>query len=149
MGELFDLEISDLEINAVLGQIQLLPQHSFQILTKQIRRAQSFQFPSNAWVGITLDCLYTNEEDLDILRQTNARIKFVSFEPLLGDFCGSLKGIDWVIIGSLTGIKAKQPPPCSVPEILIQCNRLEIPVFLKNNLEWPDKRQEFPKETTR
>jgi protein gp37 len=147
MGELFDSKISDLEINAVLAQIQLLPRHTFQILTKQIRRASSFQFPPNVWLGITLDCLYTNEEDLDVLRKTNARIKFVSFEPLFGEFGGSLEGINWVIIGSLTGIKAKQPPPFAVAGILIKCNRLEIPVFLKNNLEWSDKMQEFPKVT--
>jgi protein gp37 len=52
--------------------------------------------------------------------------------------------IDWIIIGSQTGPGAKPPKPEWVQSIIDQCREAGVPVFLKNNLNWPEKIQEFP-----
>jgi len=45
---------------------------------------------------------------IDHLRQTNAAIKFISFEPLLGPISSiNLEGIDWSIVGGESGPKAR------------------------------------------
>ncbi|GAH73427.1 unnamed protein product, partial [marine sediment metagenome] len=71
-------------------------------------------------------------------------IRFISFEPLLKlPYCYGEK-IDWVIIGGLTGHKYNRPD--RVIKGLILWHRCrEIPIFIKPNLKWEQKIQEFPK----
>ena len=57
--------------------------------------------------------------------------------------------VDWIIIGAQTGAGAKQPKKAWVADIIREADTHNVPVFIKNNLEWavPEiKRQEFPKE---
>ena len=45
---------------------------------------------------------------IDLLRQTGAKVKFLSLEPLLGPLSSlDLRGIDWVIVGGESGPKAR------------------------------------------
>ncbi|EPR12479.1 DUF5131 family protein [Ruminiclostridium papyrosolvens] len=52
--------------------------------------------------------------------------------------------IEWVIVGAETGPGAKPPEPEWVQSIIDQCRDAGIPIFLKNNLNWPMRIQEFP-----
>jgi len=52
--------------------------------------------------------------------------------------------LDWVIIGAQTGPGAKPPKPEWVQDIIDQCRAAGVPVFLKDNLKWPVKIQEWP-----
>lgn len=52
--------------------------------------------------------------------------------------------LDWVIIGAQTGPGAKPPKPEWVQDIIDQCGAAGVPVFLKDNLKWPVKIQEWP-----
>ncbi|KKL49811.1 hypothetical protein LCGC14_2311750, partial [marine sediment metagenome] len=56
------------------------------------------------------------------------------------------EGISWVIIGglSLPGGKIKPPKPEWVASILEQCDEAGVPVFIKENAQYPEIRQEFP-----
>ncbi len=78
-------------------------------------------------------------------------MRFVSFEPLLGrlPFAMSLRGVDWVIIGKLTGSRKVELKTAWVEDIIAECDREGIPVFMKNNLVpffgKDELRQEFPK----
>jgi protein gp37 len=56
-------------------------------------------------------------------------------------FC---KPINWVIVGAQTGPGAVPPKPEWVQNIIDQCREAGVPVFLKNNLNWPEKIQEWP-----
>lgn len=62
-----------------------------------------------------------------------------------GGYSGSFrkKPIDWVIIGAQTGPGAKPPKPEWVQSIIDQCRSVGVPVFLKDNLNWPEKIQEY------
>lgn len=53
-------------------------------------------------------------------------------------------GINWVIVGALTGPGVKLPPSGWVQDIIDQCRLAGVPVFLKDNLKWPEKIQGFP-----
>jgi len=135
-------------IGIILKMIEKFPQITFQILTKNPERATLFFYPKNVWLGTTIN----RQDELDrmeILKHTDARIKFISFEPLFEEINTdsdghSLDGIDWIIIGSQT--QPYRPPKKEWVDLLIeQAEAQGIPIFLKNNLKWRTwKRQEFP-----
>jgi len=127
------------------------PQHTFQILTKMPENIDR-EMPDNVWLG----CSITGNEyawrkgfDLHIAK---ARIKFISFEPLLNSIrTALLENLDcfsWIIIGKLTGFGNKyNPSRIWIENIVKACQKNSIPLFLKDNLKeiWGEKLiQEFP-----
>lgn len=69
---------------------------------------------------------------IDHLRQTDAQIKFLSLEPLLGPLVDlKLSGIDWVIVGGESGPRARPIQEQWVLSIRDQCLANGIPFFFK------------------
>ncbi len=69
---------------------------------------------------------------IDHLRQTGARVKFLSLEPLLGPLTNlDLAGIDWVIVGGESGPGARPMAPSWVKDIRDQCVEAGVPFFFK------------------
>ena len=69
---------------------------------------------------------------IDDLRQTNAAIKFLSIEPLLGQLPNlELSGIDWVIVGGESGRKARHMDEDWVLDIMDQCREADVAFFFK------------------
>ena len=70
------------------------------------------------------------------LAQIEAKVKYISFEPLLNGvqlYELPIVGLDWVIIGAQT--KPYKPPKIEwIEEIVRACDKAGIPVFLKDNL---------------
>jgi len=133
----------------VLDSMLFCPiKHTFQMLTKNPERINISEvrpiYPKNWWFGTTVS---TQEEcwRIDELRQVDAKVRFVSFEPLLGEIEPDLHDIQWVIIGKLTGSKRVKLDMAWVMKISAECSRKKIPVFFKNNLGLLNPRQEFPK----
>lgn len=127
--------------DSIWEMILRCPQHRFYLLTKQPSNLSSFSpFPTNCWIGVTAtDALMAYRAENSLARIV-AEIKYISFEPLLGQI-ESLSGllacltrhIDWLIIGSQT--KPLKPPRLEwVEEIVNAADKAGIPVFLKNNL---------------
>ena len=85
--------------------------HRFQILTKRSDRLLKLNrfltWMPNVWLGVSVE----NQDysfRIDHLRKTNAHVKFISLEPLLGRLPKlNLKGIDWVIVGGESGPGAR------------------------------------------
>ncbi len=133
---------------AVLNEIQK-PEYNhltFQLLTKNPENIK-LEPKENIWIGTTItkkremDCLYA-------LVNNYKGIKFLSFEPLL-EFIpisenGYFNQIKWVIIGKLTGSKKVKLEKEWVLSLIRDCRARNIPIFLKNNLNWAEKIQEFP-----
>lgn len=124
------------------------PQHQYFILTKrpQLIPPLEKQYLYNFFIGTSV----TNGDELweryAALTQIGNRI-FISFEPLLGRIITppdifTWRKPDWVIIGGLTGSKQKTKKE-DVEHLLNQIPQ-GIKVFIKNNLKWQPKRQEFP-----
>jgi protein gp37 len=126
--------------------------HTFQLLTKNPERIEKYvNFPKNLWIGTTVTCENQDWRNLEQIKKVKCGVRFASFEPLLGMLPEeiSLKGLDWIIIGKLTGSSRVKLDPKWVQRICVEANDLEIPIFLKNNLlksfSFP-KIQNFPGE---
>jgi len=82
-------------------------------------------------MGVTVennDYLFRIED----LRNTAAKVKFISFEPLLGRISKiDLQGIDWVIVGGESGPKARPISTFWVEEIRDLCLKVKTPFFFK------------------
>jgi len=137
MGDLFDKNYSIIFNQKLFRIMEKAKQHTFLILTKQPENMLTFfsnwqNVPANVWVGVTvnkeLDCYR-----IDQLRQIEAPILFVSFEPLQECILPNLKEIDWIIIGAQKRPN-KQPKPNWVGHLVISARIFGAKVFLKNNL---------------
>jgi protein gp37 len=148
MGETFDRNLPNRE--EVLREIVVMMTkaywHTFVILTKQPQLIPlSINWPRNLWLGVTvnvIDDLWRIEQ----LKNVNAAVKFVSFEPLLENLCNvvDLRGIDWVIIGAQT--RPNIQPRCEwVVKLTSVAKEEGGAVFWKNNLAMTPRIQEFPK----
>jgi protein gp37 len=69
---------------------------------------------------------------IDFLRETNAQVKFLSCEPLIGPLDGlNLENIDWVTVGGESGFKARFMNPNWVLSIQKVCCESTVPFFFK------------------
>jgi Bacteriophage protein gp37 len=140
MSDLFGIGIPKQWTKSILSYIKSDPQDRFYLLTKQPQNLIKFSpFPDNCWVGVTVCTNGMMTMALQYLSMIQAKVKYISFEPLLGmigmDDHMSMKGIvDWLIIGAQT--KPYKPPKIEwVGEIIQSCRQANIPIFLKNNLQ--------------
>jgi len=148
MGELFGHWIPDYWIEEVINITKKVHWHTFIFLTKNPRRYLEFEFPKNCWLGETIDG--TNDDpDRDIShgKLSKSNIEFVSFEPLIGEILPIINFYDWIIIGGLTGGYKYKRPDKTIKKIINRARKNNIPVFLKDNLKWNEKIQEFPDES--
>jgi len=151
--ELFHPEVPKSWRDWIFDNIEYNSNLTFQILTKFPQNIDR-PMPDNVWLGVTVTGI-EDEDKLCELWKQKAKLKFVSFEPLLlsihFSFLENLKKyVDWVIVGRLTGYGNKHNPKLyDIVEIRHATKVLKIPLFLKDNLKdiWGDKLiQEFPKE---
>lgn len=118
----------------IFDYITLYPQHTYQILTKFPQNIDR-PMPDNVWLGVSI----TGNKPDDLLRannliKTKARIKFISYEPLLGKALQGIPYLDWIIIGRLTGHSRKWNPKKEwIKSIVLSYQN--IPIFLKDNLK--------------
>lgn len=136
MSDSFNEKITGEQIDKILSACGSQPQHIFQILTKRAERVPGFSYPDNVWLGVTVEMAkYKNR--IDYLRQTNAKVKFLSCEPLLEDLGDlDLTGISWVIVGGESGKNARPCHPQWVRNIQRQCKKQGVPFFFKQWGEW-------------
>lgn len=135
MSDLFHNEVPLEFIQKVFGVMRKASWHQFQILTKRSERLlefnEYFTWSSNIWMGVSVENQnYIHR--IDHLRKTNAKIKFISFEPLLAPIHEvDLDGIDWVIVGGKSGPKARPINLEWAIEIRDYCINRAIPFFFK------------------
>ena len=137
MSDTFHKNISNGIINSILTHCSLWDENNiFQILTKRAERLPDFKYPENVWLGVTVEMAkYKNR--MEYLKQTNAKVKFLSCEPLLEDLGElDLNGIDWVIVGGESGKNARPLHPDWVHNIQKQCKEQGVPFFFKQWGEW-------------
>jgi len=135
MSDLFHEDVPADFIYRVFDVMQQAHWHTFQVLTKRAERLQELcpQLPwnDNIWMGVTVE----NEKyvsRIDNLCRTGAKIKFVSFEPLLSEITElDLTGIDWAIVGGESGPGARPMMEAWVHEIRQQCLENNVPFFFK------------------
>ena len=134
MSDLFHEEVPDSYIHAVVEAIAAAPQHTFQLLTKRADRLVSIagkvKWPDNLWVGVSVENQYWTKR-VDALRKVPCAVRFLSCEPLLGPLRLNLSGIDWVIVGGESGVRARKMRPAWARGVRDQCVAADVPFFFK------------------
>lgn len=136
----------------VLDEIQK-PEYNhltFQLLTKQPVHIAKFNLKpkKNIWVGVTITNQAEMTQYLNLI-ETYMGLKFISFEPLLGVVdipCQWLAQLHWIIVGKLTGSKKIPLKKEWVESLIKQAREFKIPIFIKDNVKWSEKIQEYPKQ---
>ena len=165
MADLFGKWVPQEQVLKVFDVMRAASWHTFQTLSKNPYHMLNYKdsFPRNVWVGVSSPqgnannkkrSLRSMEKFLSALRQVNASIRFISFEPIWFDVTPALEkdaerygapGFEWAITGAASsGPKKYQPDPDHINRLLDFCDRYSIPVFFKGNLKWEPWRNEFP-----
>ena len=112
MSDLFHEDVPDAYLDKVMETIANTPQHTYQILTKRAQRLPKYfkkrSCPDNVWLGVSVEDRKYGVPRINYLRQVDAKIRFLSVEPLLEDIgIIDLTDIHWVIVGGESGPKAR------------------------------------------
>jgi protein gp37 len=175
MSDLFHYSNSFYDILRVWDVMCQNPQHTFQILTKRPGRMLKFyewlgkkckndgldsipsqsnnllnyiDTPNHIWIGVTVENQLNLDKRIKNLNMIPARIKFVSFEPLLSKIDldkSSLSCINWVISGPETGPGKREMKKEWLESLFLQCIEEKIPFFDKKNILGINLKQ-FPNE---
>ncbi len=135
MSDLFHPEVPIEFIKSVFEVMNDNPQHIFQVLTKRADRLhevhEQLNWTNNIWMGVSVEDERVTSR-IEFLRQTKAKTKFLSCEPLIGPLMNlNLKKIDWVIVGGESGRKARPMKEWWVWVIKQQCQEQEVAFFFK------------------
>jgi protein gp37 len=137
MSDLFHKDVPIEFIKKVFKVMKDNPQHVFQVLTKRadiLRYYDSegwLEWTHNIWMGVSIENNKVMNR-IDLLRETGARVKFLSCEPLIGAIPNmNLKGIDWVIVGGESGRKPRPMKEEWVTDIKNQCLDANVSFFFK------------------
>ena len=136
MSDLFHKDIPLDYIRQVFSVMHQNPHHVFQVLTKRADvlkyyDSEGLHWSHNIWMGVSVENR-SSIHRIEKLRETGARVKFLSCEPLLGPLPDlNLDGIDWVIVGGESGRNARLIKPEWVQDIREQCLAATVPFFFK------------------
>jgi protein gp37 len=135
MSDLFHIDVPLTYIQRVFDVMNRAHWHRFQVLTKRADRLEEvssqLNWSSNIWMGVSVESQkYVGR--IDNLRNSGAKVKFLSLEPLLGQLkILNLKNIDWAIVGGESGYGARPMDIDWVLDIRRQCEESDVPFFFK------------------
>jgi protein gp37 len=134
MSDLFHTKVS-MDFISKVFDVMNRTSHIYQVLTKRADRlaelSDSFVWTKNIWAGVTVESS-DYKYRIDLLRQTNAVVKFLSLEPLLENIGTlDLTDIDWVIVGGESGPGARAMEANWARNIREQCIEQKVPFFFK------------------
>lgn len=140
MSDLFHPEIPTEFIRRVFEVMNNTPQHTYQVLTKRADRLYQLNsqliWTNNIWMGVSVENNAVRDR-IDFLQETDASVKFLSCEPLLGPLNNlDLRKIDWVIVGGESGRRPRPMKELWVWDIMQQCREAEVAFFFK---QWGGK----------
>lgn len=135
MSDLFHKDIPVEFIQSVFSTMNRAHWHQFQVLTKRAERVAELDnvlpWAPNIWQGVSVES-HAYVHRIDLLRETQAHVKFLSLEPLLGPLRNlNLKGIHWAIVGGESGPGARPMEESWVLDIRDQCLDAGVPFFFK------------------
>lgn len=161
LADVFDNQVDPAWREDLFRLIEATPNLDWLLLTKRIGNAGNmlpvpFDFDRlypNVWLGATITSQAEADRDIPKLLQLDAKVKFLSMEPLLGpvDF-GKVPGFNriglylgnwWVIVGGESGTGARPMHPDWVRGIRDQCSNAGVPFLFKQHGEWLAARPEL------
>lgn len=150
MSDLFHEEMPFEFLDKVFETIRQTPQHTYQILTKREKVLEEYfknrKVPDNVWLGVTVE-IKSKKNRIDVLRNIDAKIRFLSVEPLLESLGKvDLTNIHWVIVGGESGHKARPMKAEWAIDIQKQCDEQEVSFFFKQWGTWGEDGQKRNKK---
>lgn len=143
MSDLFHTMVPESYIRDVFNVMAEANWHTYQVLTKRPGRMQDFcmgwppdgewrqTVPGHIWMGTSVESADVKRR-IDILREVPAEVRFISFEPLIGDVGElNLEGIHWAIVGGESGRGARPMEETCVRNIQRQCQEQGVAFFFK------------------
>lgn len=140
MSDLFQEGVAFDFVHQVFEVMALADWHIYQVLTKRSARLRDLTKRLDAhlvqqdhiWLGVSVEDRRYGVPRIDELRDAQAKVRFLSIEPLLEDIGTiDLRGIDWVIVGGESGPGARPMHEPWVLSIRDQCTEAGVPFFFK------------------
>ena len=138
----FFIEQSNYWRGEALEVIRQAADLDFLILTKRIELVKPDKFRDfpNVWLGVSVEDQKTADERIPRLLECEAAVKWVSFEPLLGEIKFPTEdplwelGLDWAVIGGESDPESprKMEEPWAL-DLVAQLRAWNVPVFFKQN----------------
>ena len=141
MSDLFHEDVPDAFLDEVFEVIMNTPRHTYQVLTKRAIRLPVYfakrPCPPNVWLGVSVEDRAYGTPRIEPLQQVNAKVRFLSIEPLLKDLGKlDLTGIHWVIVGGESGTKGRPMLFEWVENIRQQADQAGVGFFFKQWGTW-------------
>lgn len=137
MSDLFHPDVPTDFVRRIWSVMARTPQHHYQILTKRPQRMSELLLEispeplANVWLGTSVEDRKVVDR-IEYLRAVPASVRFISFEPLIGDVGKvDLTNIDWAIVGGESGPRARAMDKEWVETILDQCLDAGTAFFFK------------------
>jgi len=139
MSDLFHKEIPYSYVDQVFDTMEAANQHTFQVLTKRSSRLKSYvnkryknsKAPANIWLGVSVED-GSKKSRIRHLSGTNATVRFLSLEPLIGPIGEmDLSAMHWVIVGGESGPRHRPIEQAWVTDIRDQCKKANVAFFFK------------------
>jgi len=139
MSDLFHKGIPKNFKSSVFDTMEEADQHIYQVLTKRSSIMRDFvneryatkPVSPHIWLGVSVED-HSALSRIRHLQQTNASVRFLSIEPLLGRVGRlNLEGIHWVIVGGESGPNCRPIKLEWVREVRDQCIEGDVPFFFK------------------
>ncbi|MFA6597359.1 MAG: phage Gp37/Gp68 family protein [Ignavibacteriaceae bacterium] len=135
MSDLFHKNVPFEFIQRIFEVMNKAYWHKFQVLTKRsdilLKYNSKLNWTENIWMGVSVE----NDDytyRINDLRNTDAKTKFLSIEPLIGPInILDLTNIDWVIVGGESGPGARPVKEEWVIDIKDKCIDQNVPFFFK------------------
>ena len=137
MSDLFHTDVPAEFVRRIWSVMERTPQHHYQILTKRPHRMAALlrdiapEPLQNVWLGTSVEDERVIDR-IDQLREVPASVRFISFEPLIGDVGQvDLTDIHWAIVGGESGPRSRPMDEQWVENILDQCLDAGTAFFFK------------------
>lgn len=137
MSDLFQDAVPIEFIGKVWHAMETANWHTYQILTKRPERMRAllssgdFKVLPYVWLGTSVES-GDYVDRIDLLQDTPAAVRFISFEPLVGRIGAvDLRNIDWAIVGGESGPRCRPMDQIWVREIRVACDEQGVAFFFK------------------
>lgn len=139
MSDLFHKGVPIEFIDAVFDTMEQAHWHVFQVLTKRSSLMEKYinsrysgePVPSHIWLGVSIED-GQRKSRVRHLRNTNASVRFLSVEPLVGAIGKlDLSGIHWVIVGGESGPGYRPMRVDWAREVRDECIKAGVAFFFK------------------
>jgi protein gp37 len=143
MGDTFT---ASLPVDWLASELRIMAAspHNWILLTKRADRQREFSLrhtlPANVWAGVSITS--PQDQRLRYLMQTRARIRWVSYEPMLASvdwrqWLGGdgRVGLDWIIVGGASGpgYQSQMMNLTWLEDTVRQCRDANVALFVKQD----------------